>query len=99
MIAVYVDDIILAGKTDRRMKEVKEAMGKCFKVKDMGELHYILGVSITQESENEKTWIGQSKYILTKFGMENSKDVSTPVDVNDKLLTASEDSELVDQRL
>ena len=48
MIAVYVGDIILAGKTDRRMKEVKEAMGKCFKVKDMGELHYILGVSITQ---------------------------------------------------
>ena len=37
--------------------------------------------------------------ILTKFGMENSKYVSTPVDVNDKLLAASEDSELVDQRL
>ena len=102
MIAEYVDDIILAGKTDRRMKEVKEAMGKCFKVKDMGELHYILGVSITQESEKGKTWIGQSKYILkilTKFGMENSKCVSTPVDANDKLLAASEDSELVDQRL
>ena len=102
MIAVYVDDITLAGKTDKRIKQVKEALAKCFKVKDMEELHYFLGIAITQDYENGKTWIAQSNYttnVLTKFGMENSKQISTPVDVKDKLLAASEDSELVDQRL
>ena len=81
---------------------MKEALAKCFKVKDTGELHYFLGIAITQDYENGKTWIGQSNYttnVLTKFGMENSKQISTPVDVNDKLLAASKDSELVDQRL
>ena len=38
VIAVYVDDIIPAGKTDKRIKEVKEALAKSFKVKDMGDL-------------------------------------------------------------
>ena len=77
-------------------------MAKCFKVKDIGELHYFLGIAIIQDYKNGKTWIGQSNYttnVFTKFGMENSKQISTPVDVNDKLLAASEDSELVDQQL
>ena len=40
IIAVYVDDILLAGKSDKQIKEVKEALAKQFEVKDMGELHY-----------------------------------------------------------
>ena len=36
LIAVYVDDIILAGRTDKRIGEVKEALKEAFKVKDMG---------------------------------------------------------------
>ena len=37
--------------------------------------------------------ISPQMYILKKFSMENSKQISTPVDVNDKLLAASGDSE------
>ena len=36
IIAVYVDDILLVGKSDKLMKEVKEALAKQFKVNDMG---------------------------------------------------------------
>ena len=45
-IAVYVDDIVLAGKSNKRMAEVKEILAKQFQIKDMGELHYFLGVKI-----------------------------------------------------
>ena len=38
IIAVYVDDIILAGKSDKRMTEVKEQLAKHFQVKDKEEL-------------------------------------------------------------
>jgi hypothetical protein len=99
---VYVDDIILAGRTDKRIGEVKEALKEAFKVKDMGVLHYFLGVAIKQDHEGGKIWIGQSNYstnVLEKYGMEDAKPVNTPVDVNNKLLAASEESELVDQRL
>ena len=37
LISVYVDDIILAGRSDERMKEVKDAIAEKFTVKDLGE--------------------------------------------------------------
>ena len=48
-IAVYVDDIILAGKSDKKIKAVKEMLASRFEVKDMGLLHYFVGVKIVQD--------------------------------------------------
>ena len=55
MVAVYVDDIVLAGKSDRKMSEVKNALASRFNVKDMGELHYLLGVKIIQDEKDGKS--------------------------------------------
>ena len=44
VIAVHVDDIVLATKSDKRMAEVKKGLPEGFEVKDMGELHHFLGV-------------------------------------------------------
>jgi len=33
-------------------------------MKDMGELHYCLGVSIVQDRESESIWLHQKQYIL-----------------------------------
>ena len=49
IIAVYVDDILIATKTDERMTEVKAAITDCFDVKDLGELHFLLGVKVVQD--------------------------------------------------
>ena len=38
--AIYVDDIMIAGKTDKRVAEVKTALADRFDVKDMGELPF-----------------------------------------------------------
>ena len=46
VIAVHVDDIVLATKSDKRMTEVKKGLAEGFEVKDMGELHYSLGVKV-----------------------------------------------------
>ena len=40
MIAVHVDDLVLAAKSDKRIGDVKKALGSKFEVKDMGELHH-----------------------------------------------------------
>ena len=40
ILAVYVDDILLAGKSQQRILQVKADLGECFRVKDMSELHY-----------------------------------------------------------
>ena len=39
LLAVYVDDVLLAAKSEQRMSEVKQAISNRFAVKDMGELN------------------------------------------------------------
>lgn len=49
-----------------------------FKMSIMDELHYFLGLLINQT--NEIIFINQSKYykeLLLRFGMQNSKEIST----------------------
>jgi len=102
IIGVYVDDIVLAGKSDKRMEDVKKAIAMQFDVKDLGKLHYFLGMKIVQDEKTGKVWIGQPAYtesVLQKFGMENSKPVRTPVDTGMKLVKATDDEECVDQKL
>ena len=89
VLAVCVDDILLAGRSLRKIAQVKAALGKRFQVKDMGEFHYFLGVSVKQNSETGETWISQPAYIqavLEKFGLEHCKPVNTPVTPGTKLL-------------
>ena len=59
IIAVYVDDILVAGRTDKIIAEVKTAIANRFDVKDMGKLHYFLGVKVVQDIEAGTIWMGQ----------------------------------------
>ena len=52
MIAVHVDDLVLATKSDKRIGEVKKALGDKFEVKDMGEPHHFLGTKVLQNKQN-----------------------------------------------
>ena len=102
LIAVYVDDILLAGKDDERMAAVKQAFSQAFQVKDMGELHHFLGMKVVQDQETGNVWIGQKSYlenILRSFGMENCKAIHTPVDASTKLMKAVDNDTDVDQKL
>ena len=61
---------------------------------------YFLGVAVDQETNPDCIWIGQPVYtqrVLDKFGMDQAKPVSTPVDANAKLVKTSEDEETIDQ--
>ena len=81
-IAMYVDDIILAGRSDKRMKEVKDAIAEKFTVKDLDELHQFLGVKMIQDKESNSIWIGEETYpreLIKKFKMVESNAVSTPI--------------------
>ncbi|KAH9318746.1 hypothetical protein KI387_020515, partial [Taxus chinensis] len=55
---------------------------------DHGEIHYCLGIQISRDREKRKIHLSQESYIrniLKKFGMENCKPVSTPMEVGNKL--------------
>ena len=66
-----------------------------FEMKDLGELHYCLGLEIWRE--DGKTMVTQSKYtreILERFNMQECKAASTPLDQNVKLSSVDETKEV-----
>ncbi|GJV61069.1 retrotransposon protein, putative, ty1-copia subclass [Tanacetum coccineum] len=48
-LILYVDDILIMGNNIPKLKEVKDYLGKCFSVKDLGEAAYILGIKIYRD--------------------------------------------------
>ena len=88
ILAVYVDDLILITESTERMNELKMALNERYKMKDMGELSHILGISVVQDKGKNRVLLHQKQYletILQKYGMENANPVATPADPNVKL--------------
>ncbi len=102
LIGVYVDDIAMATKSERRLEEVKQALAGKFDIKDMGKLHHFLGMKIVQDEATGKIWMGQPAYtesLLQRFGMEAANPVATPVDTSTKLVQTTDADECFDQHL
>ena len=98
IVAVYVDDILLACKDNTRMEQVKKIIGKYFKVKDMGDLSYFLGVKVVQNKQNSSIWIGQPLYteaVLKTFNMDQAKAAKTPVNASQKLIQTTEEDDSI----
>ena len=82
MIALYVDDLLIAGKNPDVIKRFKKAIQERFKMKDLGELRWMLGMEVIRNRRKRTIEINQTAYmqsVLERFGMENCKAVSTPM--------------------
>lgn len=87
IIAVYVDDLIIMTTTVEEMQRIKASLSKNFKMKDLGSLHYCLGISVEQHEDGIK--LSQKQYIeklLERYGLQDANPVSTPMDLNVKLV-------------
>ena len=82
IIFLYFDDLILTGD-EQLIHSCKKNLAKEFEMKDLGLLHYFLGLEIRQR-EGE-LFVSQGKYaweILDKFHMEDYKPMDTPLPGN-----------------
>ena len=99
IVAVYVDDLIVLTKALERMNGTKKSLAEQFKMKDLGEIHYCLGINI-QRNEDKKYFImHQKQYILAvveKYGLSEVNTVATPADVNVQLKKDDGISKVVD---
>jgi len=61
---VYVDDLIIACVSNDVLIKVKQNLSSMYKLKDMGEFHCCLGVSVVQDYDSGSIWLHQKQYIL-----------------------------------
>jgi len=86
LLLVYVDDIILAGNSMSEFTTIKSILHVSFKIKDLGQLKYFLGLEVTHSQQGIS--LCQRKYcldLLNDSGLTYSKPVSTPSDPSVKL--------------
>jgi hypothetical protein len=50
VILVYVDDTILAGTCLKEFDSLKQALDKTFRIKNVGELKYFLGLEVARSA-------------------------------------------------
>ena len=77
---LYVDDLVITGVNLGDIDRLNLQLAASFNMKDLGDLHYFLGI--------EGILISQWHYLLSmlfKFGMADCKSVSIPLDRTVKL--------------
>ncbi|KAK0605807.1 hypothetical protein LWI29_030936 [Acer saccharum] len=88
-LLVYVDDIIVTGSSDLKVRQFIATLAQRFSLKDLGPISYFLGVEATATSRG--LFLSQQKYIrdlLTKTNMLDSNPVSTPLSATESLKLA-----------
>ena len=72
IIAVYVDDLIIVAKSQEVMSKIKCDLSRQFKMKDLGKIHYCLGITIDYDQQKGCLRMHQRQYIhklLEKYGL------------------------------
>lgn len=91
-IGIYVDDLLIVGKDEGRINELKAALALEFKMKDLGICQYFLGIAVkytdTGVQLHQTTYTNQ---ILAKFKMSEANPVTVPMDPNAILVPAADD--------
>ena len=83
MVALYVDDLLLAATTTDQIEWMKKRLAERFEMKDLGEARVCLGLEITRVRKDKKLYLTQESYmemILGRFGMCESKPAPTPIE-------------------
>jgi hypothetical protein len=109
ILVLYMDDLFLTG-AEKFIEWCKQQLASEFEMKDLGLMHYFLGLEVWQPQEimhQSKVWqrkddifLSQGRYtidILRRFMMMDCKSMTTLMTMNlKKLSTVAADSDLVD---
>jgi hypothetical protein len=85
-VLLYVDDIVLTTSSDTLLGCIIDLLHHEFTMKDLGNLHHFLGLSITRNRDG--LFLCQRQHtldILARAGMVDCQPCATPVDTSAKL--------------
>lgn len=82
-VLLYVDDTLIICRDIKMISTVKRLLSKEFEMTDVGRASSFLGMQIEHDMKTGSITLSQSQYlqnVLKKFGMEDSKPKSTPME-------------------
>ena len=95
IIVVHVDDCTIAASSLSLVVELKAQIRKHIEITDLGELHWLLGIEVTRNHEERTIALSQHSYlelITRRFGFDELKPVSSPMEPHTKLTNAQSPS-------
>jgi hypothetical protein len=95
VIVVHVDDCTFAANSIGLIMDTKARIAEHVEITDLGELHWLLGLEIRRDRSRRTISLSQRSYIdqiIRRYGLEDLKPVSIPMDVNIRLTTAQSPS-------
>uniref|UniRef100_A0A3Q7HQ83 Reverse transcriptase Ty1/copia-type domain-containing protein n=1 Tax=Solanum lycopersicum TaxID=4081 RepID=A0A3Q7HQ83_SOLLC len=79
----YVDDLLITGSDPSLIQDTKQVLHNHFKIKDLGELRYFLGIEFCRSASG--IVMSQRKYaleLISEAGLAGAQPVSTPLECN-----------------
>ena len=92
-LMVYVDDMLVVSNSLPAMQQLKKRMQQQFKMTDLGEAEFFLGILLKRNRAERQIVLSQERYtkeVLNKFGMQESKPKGTPMAVGARLVKSTE---------
>lgn len=80
LLLLYVDDMVITGSGSEMLTQLIQELNKHFRMKDMGQLHYFLGIQAQFHSKG--MFLSQQKYaedLLAVAAMSNFSPMPTPL--------------------
>jgi len=75
-LIIFIDDLLICGKNEGKLKDIKDKLSDKFKMKDLGEVRTYLGIIIKHDRNKNKITLDQKEYIeslVRKYDIIDSK--------------------------
>ena len=80
ILLLYVDEMLVTGNNSKLLQDLLESLNTQFKMKDLGQLGYFLGIQIYHHSDG--LFMSQQKYAEDLLAIASMSDCSLPLDLN-----------------
>ena len=95
---LYVDDILIFSRSLSPMTALKKSLSVRYSMVDLGEAKQYLGMHIERDRDARTIYLNQTRYItkiLERFGMQDCKGISMPMEAAALLLCPTDPAEAI----